>query len=523
MSRINKEFMDSSISKKWVDGKKILKYGVLMLFLFLVCVLAYEILIEGKKYLLIKDIQYKIDVLQYIGYISWGQPEYLRDPLVNRTNFPLPNESIGFKPPIVNCRGCNIVIIVVDALRSDHLGYYGYQRNTSPYIDSLSEKSITFINAYAHESYTLATIATLFTSEIPVGHGLIHIPKAERLSDDVITLAEILSENNYKTAAFLFNPSLHENHNLGQGFDVYDDNDEGFVGETDSEKYETALKIMNKTVSWLEKENPKSFFLYLHYRDSHYPYLPPKPFDTLFCEESDSWLLPSKKEYQRKEICNYDCEIRYTDEMIRRLVHMILNYSNNTLVVITADHGEEFFDHGGQYHATTLYEELLRVPLIFYFPMEKHVQRITKPAGLIDLAPTILSVLDIKPPDSYKGSNLFSESYNASTLIAGGLYGRYAIISGNIKYIRYNRTQFHLTKPNIHTYNTDSIEFIEEIYNLSADPYEQNNIITENTELIPVFHELLASATENVRTQQSEENELNEETKKRLIELGYLV
>ncbi|MBD3388406.1 MAG: sulfatase-like hydrolase/transferase [Candidatus Altiarchaeales archaeon] len=373
------------------------------------------------------------------------------------------------------CEDCNVVIFLVDALRSDHMGFNGYPRNTTPNLDNIALASVNFANAYSQEAYTTPSVASIFTSEYPKSHGIIEVPFENRLSDDHTTLAEVLSLEGYKTAAFVLNPFMHERKNLGQGFDTYYVNSRGFIGDEEVEKFETASKIEEKALKWLKEERPEKFFLYLHYMDVHYPFIAPKPYDSMFCDPGGG-LLPSKRRFQRLQICKYDQEIAYTDYMISNLMGKISEYDENTLFIFTADHGEEFFEHGGRFHVYTIYNEQLKVPLLFYKPGLDKGLVVKKPVEMIDLAPSTLYLLGVEAPSTFKGMNFFNLSYDKPYIYAGGRYGRDMLIDGEIKYIRSRVNSYNEEFLMVRQEQVLELPYRMEVYNLSSDPFEQRNL-----------------------------------------------
>jgi arylsulfatase len=324
-------------------------------------------------------------------------------------------------------RDPNVLIVVIDALRPDHLGCYGYARPTSPTLDALAQRGVLFADAASPSTYTRAAVPSIFASVHPAAHGVFSQGKqVEVLSDEYTTLAETLKARGYRTAAFMPNPSLHHSFNFVQGFDLYDDDFP--IGQGPAhEVYETARKINGRFLRWLraDRNGPaKPFFAYLHYRDVHAPYVPPPPYDRMFATAGAGRLL-TEGEYQSQPmdirtpvrfrdldsyISQYDGEIRYTDERIAELLATLKKDGllDNTVLFVTADHGDAFLEHGAWTHGTDVYEELTRVPLLLVLPGEKHAgRRVEVPVQTIDLYPTILALLGAEPPAELQGKSLF--------------------------------------------------------------------------------------------------------------------
>jgi arylsulfatase len=321
-------------------------------------------------------------------------------------------------------RDPNVLIVVIDALRPDHLGCYGYARPTSPTLDALAKRGVLFADAASPSTYTRAAVPSIFSSVHPAAHGVFSQGRqVEVLSDEYTTLAEALKARGYRTAAFMPNPSLHHTFNFDQGFDLYDDNFPMGQGPA-YEVYETARKINGRALRWFRGDPEKPFFAYLHYRDVHGPYVPPPPYDTMFpTTGAGRPLTPGQYRSQPLDIRRpnryrdldsyinqYDGEIRYTDDRIAELLDTLKKEGllDNTVLFITADHGEAFLEHGAWTHGTDVYQELIRVPLLLVLPEDDHAgQRVEVPVQTIDIYPTVLALLGSEIPAALQGKSLF--------------------------------------------------------------------------------------------------------------------
>jgi choline-sulfatase len=319
-------------------------------------------------------------------------------------------------------RDPNVLILVIDALRPDHLGCYGYGLATSPAIDGLARRGVLFTDATSPSSYTRAAVPSIFASVYPNAHGVLNQGKqVKMLSDEYKTLAETLKERGYATVAFAPNPSLHRSFNFGQGFDLYDDNFQ--VAGPKAQDFETARKINDRTLAWLRKNQRKPFFAYLHYRDVHAPYVPPPPYDRMFGQPGQGRpLTRAEYESQPSDIKNprryrdlgsyierYDGEIRYTDDHLARFLDTLSKegFLDDTVIFLTADHGESFLEHGSWTHGTGLYEELTHVPLLLVLPGEKTTsRRVAVPVQTTDIYPTVLELLNVEIPPGLQGRSL---------------------------------------------------------------------------------------------------------------------
>jgi len=252
---------------------------------------------------------------------------------------------------------CNIVLITIDALRADHLSCYGYDRETSPNIDNIADDGIIYKKAIAPCSWTVPSMASLFTSLYPINHGVIHNviykPKEAKniISDEIITLAEILKVHGYTTFAVSSNSLLSEKRGFARGFDYFK-----------LQHPKSTAPYVNKTIySWDDKiKKSTKFFLWVHYMDPHGPYHARSPWIARYTSMTSTWLdlsgenvhnlrklIPTfKKDPQALStlIALYDSEINFVDNYIGQLIQRF-ELDKNTLVIITADHGEEFLEH----------------------------------------------------------------------------------------------------------------------------------------------------------------------------------
>lgn len=293
----------------------------------------------------------------------------------------------------------HVLLVTVDTLRADRLGAYGYTRPTSPNLDRLAREGALFEVAYAPTGATGPSHATLFTSRYPLAHrvernGLV-LPPSER------TLAELLHEAGYETAAFVSSYPVTRRYGLDQGFSHYD---ESFDTESDTleleewsgERVEGAFDRRGRATlraarAWLEQRDARErLFLWVHLFDPHDPYVAPPRFARPF--------LASGQDERARAGALYDAEIAYTDAVLGRLVEAFEAWAGqgSTLLVVTADHGEGLWDHGWRMHNRYLYEEETRVPLVWRWPGRIPAGlRIGQPVHLADVAPTLLGLLGI--------------------------------------------------------------------------------------------------------------------------------
>ena len=294
----------------------------------------------------------------------------------------------------------NVILISIDTLRADHLGCYGYDRETSPNINALAADSSVFLNTYASSSWTLPSHISLLTSLHSINHQVSH--EDERIDPEIITLADMMRINNFSCAAFTGGGFVSSSYGFSKGFDLYNES-VGAVFHQDS-----AERVYGAASDWIDRHQDRDFFLFIHTYQTHNPYVCPYPYKVMFLdEEAKVGNIDLKghlggpknifKKIPEPEVRNiialYDGEIRYTDEkLVGQLVKKLkqIGLYQQTMIIVTSDHGEEFFDHGGWEHGHTLYDELIKVPLIIKFPDLKYKgQRNKTIVSLVDLMPTI--------------------------------------------------------------------------------------------------------------------------------------
>lgn len=353
----------------------------------------------------------------------------------------------------------NVILITVDALRADHLSALGYAEKTTPNLDKIAKEGVLFTRAFSYGSSTHTAILPMLMSSpfIPYYlHGLDGIETVsmseglERYREIVtkliklkVTIAGALREHGYETAAFHSNPYLTRYYGYGEGFSHFDDSFGKYGnGKKMMERvkvalsmsrrlenlakrlyfliyrneipYERAEVINEKAISWLKAKNPKKFFMWLHYMDTHIPYKPPKdfrpPINSLKMSELNRKIL-NKEDIFENELSQliglYDGSIRYVDYAIKHLIEELkeMKMLEGTIVFITADHGEEFKEHGDFIHRTTkLYDELIHIPLIIY--NSEHRATVDAPVSPLDIAPTIMDMLNLPTVKTFQGKSL---------------------------------------------------------------------------------------------------------------------
>ena len=337
------------------------------------------------------------------------------DPRPGSRNVPGPAyDSWGWSDGPVPGLPPNVILISVDCLRADHLGCYGYSRETSPNIDRLAREGARFEWAIAGSNWTLASHLGMFTS--------IHWPvlgaEAETPWLDVehTWLPMALQESGYTTVGFYAGGLISPTYGFDRGFDDYIDClTSPWAALTDI----TSPHIHGKVSRWIEEDLREPFFIFIHYWDVHALYIPPPPYDKMFdpdYEGEDEFLSspqPIVDELTPRElehmVALYDGEIRWTDRWIGELLGLLdaKGILDSTMIILTADHGEQFGEHGHTGHGHNLHDELVRVPLIVRLPGKvPGGLRIEQQVSLLDIYPTILDVAGIEPPAKLMGTSL---------------------------------------------------------------------------------------------------------------------
>ncbi len=368
----------------------------------------------------------------------------------------------------------NVILISMDTTRVDRLGCYGYARDTTPQIDALAADAVLYDRMYSTSSWTLPAHASLFTGKFTTAHGArydsegplrltdaIEMPdhwrhyRARGMAEKEWTLAQWLAERGYSTAGVVGGPWLKSEFGLDRGFQHYDD--EG-ITQVDGRR---GSSITDAAVAWLQGTGRQPFFLFLNYFDPHFPYNPPSPHSTWFLGDKVLDQLPVR---ERLGIL-YDGEMRYMDAYIGRLFDALRRRRqfDNSLIIITADHGELLGEHGWYGHGKYLSPEEINIPLLVKYPQgEVPARRVSTPVQTVDVFPVIADRLDAELPPGMQGQlpsqithPIISETYPPKPISDKGHWR--AITEGSIKCV-WNSEGRHA------------------LYNVSDDPGERSNL-----------------------------------------------
>ena len=409
----------------------------------------------------------------------------------------------------------NVVLISLDTLSADHLGLYGYAQDTSPVLDRFADGAVVFGRAIAQSNSTLSSHRSLFQSKYP----------SVALRDSTM-LAEILAEAGYRTAGFTGGGNVAATFGFGRGFEVYEEHDGGLK------------ESLPQVQRWLDEVAGAPFFLFLHTYEIHLPYDAPAPFDKMFYPEYDGKVTgansreilrrvrgldesektkpqdPLTAADRRKIVALYDGGIRSVDQQLAGLFADLEKRKllDDSLVIVLSDHGEEFWDHGSVIHSHTLFQELVRVPLLMRFPAGAHGgTRVLSTAMLLDVSPTILDIVGLPVSPSFTGRSMLpairgSDSSHRKVLSEGEMMRSWINYPWKL-----------IVSPR---------ERSSKLFNLEDDPAERQNLHRARPERVKAMNEELGAAVSTKsdlsRVKELEDGDIDEELKERLRALGYI-
>lgn len=462
----------------------------------------------------------------------------------------------------------NVILVSIDTLRADHLSCYGYERETSPFLDSLARKGIRFQEMIVQANWTLPSHVSMLTSLYPAVHGVLR--DTDKMGPLLNTMSEMLKSAGYSTAAFTDGGVMSADFGFGQGFDLYDDHSKG------RDKNKRALH-------WIGEHRKRPFFLFYHTYEVHFPYVHhPKP--RAFMSEAEmktlaarinagdyaltdeefekavlSWCtvkgfyrmiepgalerlksemrrffkerwprMASFDESLRYLVDAYDGGITHFDARLKGLWELMckMGMDKNTVLIITSDHGESFLEHGDLGHPELLYEEIVRVPLIVAGPMlPREGATVRRQVMSIDILPTVLDLLKLKPDPHLQGESLMplisgAESSGPRPAYADALEID-AVRTGAWKFIRKAEGNADGKPPLAH---------VPELFNLEKDPGEKTDLSNQDAPTREMLEkQLLEWRAENKRLKSqlgldkaAEKVTLDKKTVDELRALGYL-
>ena len=392
--------------------------------------------------------------------------------------------------------GWNVLLVTIDTLRADRVGFMGYGGAETPVLDELAQKGVVFENQVASAPVTLPSHATILTGLYPPAHGALN-NGLYSLPEDVPTLATALGSAGYRTGAFIGAVVLAGGYGLARGFDIYDDRIHGQreIGQAYRER--RAEQVSELAAEWIRQgDSDEPFFAWIHYYDPHAPYAPPPAFRGRFRDP-------------------YDGEIAYTDESFGRVLGALRagGLLERTLVIVTADHGEAFGDGGELTHGILLRGSTLRVPLVMQAPGKLPAGlRIDGVSSSADIAPTVLELLGVPPPEGMDGESLLG------AIASGRTVGRYAYSETRLPADQYGWSMLAGVRGEEWAWVRAPRP---ELYDLTADPRESESVHERETELAAE----LDRRVERILAREHggiERSELDEGQREALKSLGYV-
>ena len=378
----------------------------------------------------------------------------------------------------------NVILISIDTLRPDRLGCYGYERETSPAIDGLAAEGVLFEDVTSSCPWTLPAHATMLTGLYPSRHGVKN--HENRLPPTIPTLATRFAEEGYATLAVVNSHNFDERYGLQQGFERYEYLSEWPADGVKSHILNRGEEIAHLARTWLDEGDDRPFFLFLHFFDVHSGYTPEPAYRDLFAGEYSGPVdgstgmmvaLRSKKIVlgdadQRHLNDLYDGEIRQFDDILAGLVKFIdeSGLGEETLFVVTADHGEEFFEHGSVLHGRTFYQEVIAVPLIVRGPGVPRGVRVGDPVSSVDVAPTILAYAGLGGGDGMDGVDL-SRFWSGD-----GSAPADRLLFAEADHMNAEPDMYRMVRRNRYKLCFNRISREAELFDLSSDPGELNDL-----------------------------------------------
>ncbi|MEM8933652.1 MAG: sulfatase, partial [Acidobacteriota bacterium] len=425
----------------------------------------------------------------------------------------------------------DILIYLVDTLRADRLGLYGYDRPTSPRLDAFARDAVTFTEARAQTSWTRTAVVSMFTGLYPPSHGV--ELRDDGLPAEVVTLAERLKAAGYQTVGMTTNGNVSAQFGLAQGFDIYQ---HVLESRQRLEVHRLADHVEEWVATWLGGEDLDApdrppFLLYAHATDPHSPYTPREPFRSRFAPDADPTLghldtvrdivtgqRPAGEDEARQLSDLYDAEIAFTDHYFGALLDRLrdLGLYDDMIIVFVSDHGEEFFEHEGWEHGRTLYDEQLRVPLVVKLPGgEGGGLRLAGRAGHVDIMPTLLDLLDLPPGDAIDGQSLVPAIRTTAEEQAGGAL--------QLAYLK-------LEDQRLRSLADGQLKMIEDwfgpdyLFDVAADPTETVDLSAERAIRAGYLKQRLRRLTLDLERDQRQADvvEIDPETREQLEALGYI-
>ena len=409
---------------------------------------------------------------------------------------------LGSLPPDVHASDLNLLIVTLDTTRADHIHAYGFNDIETPHLDRIAQEGVLFEQAVASAPLTLPAHSTIFTSKSPPAHG-VRDNGGFYLGQEETTLAELLSQSGFRTGAFIGAYVLDSKWGVDQGFDTYFD-------DFDLSKEETLSlaainrpgnEVTDRALEWLDTVESSRFFGWVHYYDPHSPYEPPEPFKSRY---------PSRP---------YVGEIAFTDFQVGRILNWLdeRDLTEKTVVVIMGAHGENLGQHGESTHGFFVYDGVIRVPFLIRAPYERtRGMRVKDVVRGVDVFPTVLDLLHIAPSEGVEGQSLVPLMTGDTDALELPAYSEAVY------------PLYHFGWSDLRSLRMGNYKYIDaprpELYDISADPREVDNILGEHPDIAQELQALLAELEQQMETprETGPRAEIDPDTRDRLAALGYV-
>jgi len=431
----------------------------------------------------------------------------------------------------------SVFLVIIDTLPADHVGCYGYERSTTYNIDRLAEEGILYKNAISTAPWTVPSIASILTGVIPYEHkagipekfNWPHTPEKpmSRMSEKVTTMAEMFKEHGFKTVGFFNNPFTDPQFGMDRGFDTYDFASGGQLRIRESQQ------VVRDAALWLNNNPEGPYFMVLHFFDPHLAYDPTPSFAAPYISDYDgplslpydpdvaavrmgkAGLTEADKEFVRGA---YDGEIAETDRSLGNFINYLKKKGlyDNSFIIVTADHGEELWEHGGFEHGHSLHREVIQVPLVIKTPHQKYAGlEVSDVVSLVDIFPTLADYFKWRPPIGLNGVSLYPAK-------GGKIWiPPHQVVAMNMLYGPEKHCIYAEGHKLIVTRDTGRIR----VYDLEKDPYETQNVFGEEELPEGLKNQVEKIASDLARTLRSGDAEpvnLDKETIDKLKSLGYV-
>jgi arylsulfatase A-like enzyme/predicted negative regulator of RcsB-dependent stress response len=426
-------------------------------------------------------------------------------------------------------RPSNLILISIDTVRTDYLDLYNRNGAPTPALNRIAEKGTVFSDLISQVPFTLPSHCTMLTGTYPMKH-LVQENTHDKLSSSAVTLAEVLKSSGYRTGGFVGSIVLDSSVGIGQGFDVYDDvftiSDVHFSGLAGVQK--SADEVVRSFRRWFDRKEPGKFFAFVHFYDAHAPYEPPEAFRPL--EQTDPNL--------------YKGELSYVDSVIGKMFDDLAKQGvwEDTILVITGDHGEMFGEHKETGHGYYIYQEALKVPLIIVLPGQQKKEVVDSPVQIVDLMPTLLEMLGVPAPKEVQGRSF-------EPLLEGKAMSHFAFKKRStvLAFLSRIDAPLHTSAAHMDAYSESlsgaqnfgtaplrsiqdaTFKYIDtarpELYNIIIDPMETRNLVEQEKELAAKMKARLSQVVADYSAGAKEpagERNLTAEQEEQFAALGYI-